>query len=249
MYKINKAEYKYLLPYEFTKRLHNAPIAYLPLGTLEWHGEHLPLGADGIQSEELFLKLADKVGGIVFPMLFLGPDRKEIHGETELYGMDICPDYVGSETRYTQRQMLGSCYYIEEEDFKIIIEASVKQIARAGFKILVAHGHGPSIWCIESLKEELGKKYNIKIITCVEDGNPEVAGYMSDHASKNETSITMAWHPELVEIENLPRDRWPDGIDGLDPRKYASKFEGVKLIEYHINRMSKILTKLLNEIE
>lgn len=245
MNKINKAEYKYLLPHEFTKRLEKAPIAFLPLGTLEWHGAHLPLGADGIQAEELFIRLSEKIGGIVFPMLFLGPDRKEIHGEAELYGMDICPDYVGEETRYPQRQLVGSCYYIEEEDFRIIIETSVKQIARAGFKILVTHGHGPSIWCVENSKEELEKKYNIKIITCVEDGNPEIAGYMSDHASKNETSITMALYPELVEIDNLPKDRWPDGIDGLDPRKYASICEGKKLIEYHVNRMSKILIELL----
>lgn len=141
--------------------------------------------------------------------------------------------------------MVGSCYYIEEEDFKIIIEASVKQIARAGFKILVAHGHGPSIWLVESLKEELERKYNIKVMTCIEGDNPEIEGYMSDHASKNETSITMALHPELVELENLPKDRWPDGIDGLDPRKYASISEGKKLIEYHVNRMSKILKELL----
>jgi len=39
--------YSELTPQEFRERLAQAPIAYLPLGTLEWHGEHLPLGADG----------------------------------------------------------------------------------------------------------------------------------------------------------------------------------------------------------
>lgn len=41
-------EYALLTPGDFRTRLAEAPIAYLPLGTLEWHGEHLPLGSDGL---------------------------------------------------------------------------------------------------------------------------------------------------------------------------------------------------------
>ena len=41
-------EYIKLTPTDFRIRIAEAPIAYLPLGTLEWHGEHLPLGSDGI---------------------------------------------------------------------------------------------------------------------------------------------------------------------------------------------------------
>ena len=69
--------YTELTPTEFRQRLAQAPIAYLPLGTLEWHGEHLPLGSDGLQSEGFMTRLAERVGGIVLPMLFLGPDFKQ----------------------------------------------------------------------------------------------------------------------------------------------------------------------------
>ena len=41
---IDKVRYAELLPHEFRTRLAQRPVAYLPLGTLEWHGEHLPLG-------------------------------------------------------------------------------------------------------------------------------------------------------------------------------------------------------------
>ena len=81
--------YEELTPSEFRVRLADAPIAYLPLGTLEWHGEHLPLGSDGIQSTGFFSELARKVGGIVLPMLFLGPDSSQSHFGDEFYGMDI----------------------------------------------------------------------------------------------------------------------------------------------------------------
>ena len=56
--------YEELTPTEFRARLAEAPIAYLPLGTLEWHGEHLPLGSDGIQARGFFVELAHQVGGM-----------------------------------------------------------------------------------------------------------------------------------------------------------------------------------------
>ena len=50
---MKKVLYEELLPEECVQRIQEMPVAYLPLGTLEWHGPHMPLGADGIQSKEL----------------------------------------------------------------------------------------------------------------------------------------------------------------------------------------------------
>ena len=36
---MEKVRYADLLPWEFRQRLAARPVAYLPLGTLEWHGE------------------------------------------------------------------------------------------------------------------------------------------------------------------------------------------------------------------
>ena len=83
-----KVLYSELTPQEFNERITKAPIAYLPLGTLEWHGRHLPLGTDGLISSGFFIELARKVGGIVLPMLFIGPDDVERDEGKEYYGMD-----------------------------------------------------------------------------------------------------------------------------------------------------------------
>ena len=48
-----KSDISDLLPWEFRERLAAKPVAYLPLGMLAWHGEHLPLRGDAIQSEVL----------------------------------------------------------------------------------------------------------------------------------------------------------------------------------------------------
>ncbi|MCK4988847.1 MAG: creatininase family protein, partial [Bacteroidales bacterium] len=56
-------EYIKLTPTDFRIKIAEAPIAYLPLGTLEWHGEHLPLGSDGMQSFSFMKDLARDAGG------------------------------------------------------------------------------------------------------------------------------------------------------------------------------------------
>ena len=66
---MKKVLYEELLPEECVQRIQEMPVAYLPLGTLEWHGPHMPLGADGIQSKELFVRVAEKVGGVVLPIV------------------------------------------------------------------------------------------------------------------------------------------------------------------------------------
>lgn len=102
--------YTELRPDEFRKRVEKAPIAYLPLGKPEWHGEHLPLGTDGILSENFFQKLAKEVGGIVLPMLFLGPDEQRVSGDQELYGMDFRGTSLDAKHFYKVMQLDGSCY-------------------------------------------------------------------------------------------------------------------------------------------
>ena len=57
-----KVLYEELQPSEFVERINAFPVAYLPLGTLEWHGLHLPLGADGLQSKGVFERIAYEIG-------------------------------------------------------------------------------------------------------------------------------------------------------------------------------------------
>ena len=124
---MDKVCYEELRPQEFSDRLAKAPIAYLPLGTLEWHGLHLPLGADGLQSGGFFQILARRVGGIVLPMLFVGPDlTQNLQGET-FTGMD----FWGRPHDQQHRQMPGSAYYIENGLCPALLEAVLSQLARA----------------------------------------------------------------------------------------------------------------------
>ena len=57
-----KVEYDKLLPYEFEGRLNARPAVYVPVGSLEWHGEHPALGNDALKMHALCCEAA-RVGG------------------------------------------------------------------------------------------------------------------------------------------------------------------------------------------
>ena len=259
-----KVLYEELTPKEFSERLAKAPIAYLPLGTLEWHGEHLPLGSDGLQSFEFFKLLAKEVGGIVLPKLFLGPDRPgnydtitTIDGK-EYYGMDLGIDadmIIGHghgrrNVRYKTRQLTGSAYYLPDNTFHLMMHGIMKQLSRAGFKIVVAHGHGPSNRYVLSHIKEFKDMYNLTVISC----SSFDVGYLCficDHAAANETSLMMALRPELVQMENLPKDTSEIliGVGGIDPRIHASKAFGKEIIDFQFTRVVSVLKAELDKLK
>ncbi len=56
----------------FERRLGSNPLVILPVGALEAHGPHLPLGADQIQAEATAEALAERLDAIVAPTLPYG---------------------------------------------------------------------------------------------------------------------------------------------------------------------------------
>jgi creatinine amidohydrolase len=235
--------YAALTPGKLAGRMADAPIAYLPLGTLEWHGEHLPLGSDGLQSQGFFKELAREVGGVVLPMLFVGPDRELEADGRSYYGMDI---YGFSEEE--PKQLPGSAYWIEEELFHKLLEGILRRLARAGFRIVVAHGHGPSTGHFLKHREKWEEELGLRLFACW--GSPEDKeglGIQTDHAAANETSLMMALHPEWVEMENLDPnpDVWPTAVGGRDPRTDASAEKGREAIRLQVRRMAGILREAL----
>ena len=240
---MEKVLYEELTPAEFEARLAQAPIAYLPLGTLEWHGRHLPLGSDGMQSQGFFKVLAQRAGGIVLPMLFVAPDLTKDYEGTTYIGMDF---YARPEGQ-APRQLPGSAYYVDSELFLRLLDAIMAQLARAGFKIVVGHGHGPSTKLFMTNAKELGDRYGLTLLSCWSDQDKPGLGIQTDHAGANETSLMMHFHPDLVDMSALDPDPavFPEAVLGQDPRTHASASLGAQAVDAVSARMAKELTELL----
>jgi creatinine amidohydrolase len=247
-----KVLYEELTPPEFRQRMTDVPVAYLPLGTLEFHGEHMPLGSDGIQPFEFFKEVAAEIGGIVMPALFFGPDKMEVNDGLEFYGKDRGNSPDATKQQYKKQKLTGSIYWIPDTLFISLIENILKQLKRQGFKILVAHGHGPSTNLIIKHIPQWEAESGIKIFHLWGSENDEWDGFMSDHGAMLETSVVMKYRPELVQMKNLPNDQdlWPAGIRGYDPRIYASAEKGEEIVKIQkqriINSLKAELSKLIS---
>lgn len=241
---INSVFYKDLQPAQLLEKITNCPIAYLPIGTLEWHGRHMPLGTDMLIPETVFAKVAESAGGVVLPPLFLAPDIKQKINGKKFAGMEIC----GFEEN-KPNQLFGNCYHISEKLFYKILNGILENLKRNGFKYLVAHGHGPSMNDFSKYKGKFQKKYGIKCFTLFDLGFTETDGIQTDHAASNETSLVMSINSKLVDIENLNQDEIPVAIWGKDPRTDASIEYGDKLISTNVEQVVISLKKITENLD
>lgn len=217
MGKTNSVLYIELAPQEFLERLAACPVAYLPLGTLEWHGPHLPLGTDLLQGDALFRLAAEQFGGIVMPGLFLGPDRHVQENGADYYGMDVCINVAKSHAYYPLQQLPGSAYWVPDALYEELLKAILRQLARAGFRVVVGRGHGPSSSGFMALAD--WAKETLGLTLLVTDMGSDIK-YIHDHAGKSETSNILHFFPELVHMDRLPENlsEFAPGMGGEDPR-------------------------------
>jgi creatinine amidohydrolase len=209
--------YERLRPAELRARCEEAPVAYVPIGPLEFHGEHLPTGADWFEAHGLCLRAAARSGGVVLPPTYVASGALDLP-----FTLSYTP------------KLVHSC-----------IRATLGQLFLRGFRaIVVLTGHGPlglnhliKRACAEAEAEHRGLaayglcwiELNAARLTAPETGDPTTG----DHAARIETSWTLELEPELVRLDLLEDD--PEathlGVYGRNPRFTASAELGRSQIE------------------
>ena len=245
--------YEELLPRQVVERRRECPVAFLPIGGVEWHGRHLCLGNDTVKAHALCCRIAEAHGGLVFPALFWGENRERslmefnpdarapIAAEMELPVDNFAPGYMHENP--------------DDRDFQYVrlLVHCLHEIASLGFKVVViSAGHYPLIRHARAAVEMFvaGRRYDRPVqawaftgYELVRDLFPEAG----DHAAHWETSLLMALRPELVDMGELPED--PDvplvGVSGIDPRTHASADLGERAVAAIVERVGDKVRKLL----
>lgn len=193
-------------PDDLEAMLAEAPIAYVPLGTYEHHGWHLPVGFDGIKAHALCWRAALETGGVVLPTLFYGTG--------------------GGHVGYKWTVI------VTEADLRPLLEATVDHLARFGFRVVViltGHYAGEQVSLVRAIAAEAAARHAAtSFIGLTEpDITTPVAGdrHPGDHAAKYETSIALALSPEWVDLVRLVPGRAPaqaalDVTPRLEGRQY-----------------------------
>lgn len=216
-----KTNYEEMFPEEFKSALDANPTAYLPLGSIEYHGYHNVLGLDSLKAWKICQLAAKKIGGIVFPPLYLGVDAWP--------GIDL--------KKYPNKQY--DCYHLDAKHFQEVLEGYFYRMIRICFKkIVVLAGHYPNA----DVAKLAAKKFSEKDVKIVIVKEPDlIEGEKGDHAGKWETSLMMALCPEYVDLKRMENksDRLM-AVEGEDPAESSLDY-GKEMLEKMLIKIEKLL--------
>jgi creatinine amidohydrolase len=251
--------YAEMRPRELVQRRRACPVAYLPLGILEWHGRHNPLGLDGIKAEKVLSQLAEKLGGVVMPPLYWGDHRAEIVDvicdsavsafpppEMGDHVTPICAAMGLSRSRLEReasRSVENGGWRLWEE----LVVHTLFQCESLGFELIVAYpGHYPMHGPLERAVETFKAKGGAAKVFVLKDHL--VA--RGDHAAAFETSLLLALAPELVDRSELSTDDAMHlGVVGEDPLTHASAELGRSIVAQFENIVGREVALVRNQTE
>ena len=213
-------------------------VVVVPVGALEQHSIHLPLGQDWLCVQAVARRIAERLNAYLLPALPFSNSQEH-------------QDFKG--TVWLQPATLGQV-------FKDIV-ASLRY---HGFrKVVLVNGHGGN-WILKPTVRELNLARTGITIVWVgpETWAPGAATLKELHAGRNETSRALALYPHLVKdrrIDFIPdatreyldyvgvKGASPEGVWG-EPTK-ATAEEGRRLMEEGVEASVKYITQTFARIE
>jgi creatinine amidohydrolase len=194
-------QWEHLTCIDFKKAVKEHKVCILPLGIMERHGDHLPLGTDEINVRAICLEAAEKEPAVVFPPFYWG----------QIYEAKHHPGTITLPPTFLLDFLLHT----------------LDEIGRNGFeKIIIVNGHGGNNYLQEFLAQcVLDKKrpYTLYLKDFFFTGEAEIFAATHNpnrpldfgHGGEIETALIMVNAPETVKIEyegniredqkNLPR--------------------------------------------
>jgi len=218
--------------------------AVLPVGSTEYHGDHLPYGTDAIVAQRLAEEVAERVEGLlVLPTL--------------PFGMSLHYASFPISLTLTTATLVS----VLKEIFSSLLKHRI-------LKLLIINGHDGNIAAIEAASREFRVEHPELRIAVLEawwetaarrlpEGTFEAMGGLG-HGGEGETSMMLALAPELVDMgrargvePRLPEEvqvKWlfreitPYGVTG-DPRK-ASREKGVLMRDVLLDLLASFLKRM-----
>jgi creatinine amidohydrolase len=162
-------------------------VCIIPLGIIEKHGPHLPLGTDLFEAREASFTAAAKEYAVVYPPYFVGQIFEAKHQP-------------------------GTIAYSHELMWKML-EETCTELSRNGLKkIILANGHGGSTSFLQYFCQSQLADSKDYIVVLFQKGNDPVLGSqinalkkakLDGHAGEEETSMMYFIRPDLVDQQAI----------------------------------------------
>jgi creatinine amidohydrolase len=224
--------------FDFRNELKKTKRAIIPIGSLEQHGEHLPVSTDILIADYIARRVADRVGSFILPGVSYGVSFEH----KPMFNVSIRNSTLST----------------------LICDACVSLAENQITELIILNGHHGNVGALQYIAQELyGKLPKGTSVHTLHYWNALKKEF--DHAGEVETSLVMAIAPELVRMDkaapsskNLSKSKaaystitntpgsFPritgNGVWG-DPRK-ASSEKGRKWIEEIVSDLARTIAEL-----
>jgi creatinine amidohydrolase len=187
---VRKLRYEEMRVGELAAARDEAPLVYVPIGSLEYHGWHLPVGFDALHAHALCLAAAEQTGGVVLPPTFWGTE-----GHVAFPGsLLVSPDTLAALVRDILTRLT-------EREYRLIV---------------LCTGHYPEVQgrllervAAEHEAHDPGVRVMVLDPFTVHPTDPH-----AEHAGIVETSVMLHLRPELVDMTLLDQ---PGALEAITP--------------------------------
>lgn len=203
----------------------------IPMGIIEKHGPHLPVGTDVLESRELTRRAVSKEYAVVFPPYYFG----------QIFEAKHQPGVIAYSNKLIWDLLQETC----------------DELARNGFeKIILVNGHGGNnsflpYFCQSQLESK--KNYAVFLFSPQEDDayNQKIMSMRKSkgpdqHAGETETATMLTHRPDLVHLDAAESQSGDDQNRLSIPYAYTGIWWYAKFPN-HYSGNGKVATKELGE--
>jgi len=203
-----------LRPQQIEAALTERSLIYLPLGTIEWHCHHLPVGLDGLTAHALCLAAAEQTGGLVWPVLYYGTG--------------------GGHGAFPWTVMMP-----ERREIEALLTQTLHRLGQMGVKeVLLFSGHfaDEQLQMIDEIAQVWNATVRLPLVKALAVNRANVPNFPPDHAGLFETTLLDGLSDGLIDLPSLgtgvdQSDRFDPasplwGIVGADPRRSPQSDRG-----------------------
>jgi len=197
-----------MTPQEIVDAVKEVDTVIVPMGTVEQHGPHLPVGTDVLIPMTVAKRVAEKAQVLVAPPVYYGNSLSMANMKGVF---TITPDSLAA-------LLLDLCRSFAKQGFK---------------KIIFLNGHGGNKQVLSFIGQQARMETGALIVRIdwwdiVAEEMPKICEKVVQHADEGETSMMLACRPELVDMKKATKDgtsdKLTDALTGGKPKNLPQVF-------------------------
>src|SRR5579875_1336887 len=190
---------------DFVTAIHKAQnTCLLPIGILEKHGPHLPIGTDLFNARYVAIHAAERDYSVVFPAYYFGQI-------------------------FEARHQPGTVAYSAHMQLDLLQETTDEMARNGCKKILIVNAHGGNNHLLPYFAQiQLASPHDYVVYVLPLPKRVPVKDKVDAHAGESETSVTMVTHPDRCIWTGREMSRAPTLIACTFPKAYTLGFGGMR---------------------